>query len=84
MRRYRAQLAERKARGLPIDPAVFQIIPCCAFSTHGDGTAHGADCLRGPDAVAELQAACCVEAFVFRGASHNPTCPTRTTRSNAA
>lgn len=44
--RYRAALAERAARGLPIDPAVFKVIPCCGLSTHADGRTHGPDCLH--------------------------------------
>jgi ABC-type nickel/cobalt efflux system permease component RcnA len=81
--RYRAQLAERAARGESIDDAVFAVVPCCDLSTHADGRSHGADCLRPPDPFAELDAACCAEGFISFGVAHDSTCPTRTTRSAA-
>ncbi|WP_432164896.1 hypothetical protein [Streptomyces sp. bgisy031] len=46
VRRARARLAERAARGMPIDPIVFTVIPCCDLSEHADGQAHDSDCLR--------------------------------------
>lgn len=46
VRRARARLAERAARGIPIDPIVFNVIPCCDLSGHADGQAHDIDCLR--------------------------------------
>jgi hypothetical protein len=57
---------------------------CCQFAEHSGGQAHGIECRRPPDQDALLVHACCVEALVYRGAEHAPTCPTRTTRSNAA
>ncbi|WP_338702940.1 hypothetical protein V2W30_36820 [Streptomyces sp. Q6] len=82
--RLRAQLAERKARGIPIFEAVFEVVPCCDLSTHADGSAHGSDCLRPRDPDEELHAACCADGFVSRGTTHDSACPTRMTRSNAA
>ncbi|MHB9756488.1 hypothetical protein ACYBSK_19095 [Streptomyces sp. BYX5S] len=58
--------------------------PYCRLDYHSRGYVHGTDCTRPPDPVAELYTACCPEAFVTRGTRHEPTCPTRTTRSNAA
>ncbi|WP_432182071.1 hypothetical protein [Streptomyces sp. NBC_00063] len=46
VKRARALLAERAARGLPIDPVVFTVISCCGLSEHADGQAHDTDCLR--------------------------------------
>ncbi|MFJ9037435.1 hypothetical protein ACIRF8_12710 [Streptomyces sp. NPDC102406] len=57
--------------------------PCCRLYDLSGGYAHR-DCARPPDGLAELYTACCAEAFVSRGARHDATCPTRTTRSNAA
>ncbi|MEV1020683.1 hypothetical protein [Streptomyces sp. NPDC050264] len=44
--RARAVLAERAARGLPIDPRVFDTIPCCHLSGRAARQTHSADCLR--------------------------------------
>ncbi|MFZ3556446.1 MULTISPECIES: hypothetical protein [unclassified Streptomyces] len=82
--RARAIIRERAARGLPTAPSVFDTIPCCDLASHGDGRTHGPDCVRPPDPADELNAAYCVDAFVFHGATHAANCPTRTTRSNAA
>ncbi|MFJ9128903.1 hypothetical protein ACIRJS_32860 [Streptomyces sp. NPDC102340] len=55
---------------------------CCHLAEHSDGQAHNPSCLRRP--TSELYATCCIEAFVSRGAQHESTCPSRTTRSSAA
>ncbi|MFI5659909.1 hypothetical protein [Streptomyces sp. NPDC051684] len=44
--RARAALRERAVSGLPVQPAVFDTVPCCDLAGHADGRTHGADCLR--------------------------------------
>lgn len=79
---HRARLVEHeKARRAAY---VQQPPPCCQFWRHSDGAVHGPRCTRQTDPTAELYAACCAAGFVSRGTDHEPTCPTRTTRSSAA
>lgn len=58
--------------------------PCCRIAEHSNGQAHGPGCRRPPDLDTVLEKACCVEALVYCGAEHAPTCPNTTKRSNAA
>ncbi|MEU6842286.1 hypothetical protein ABZ930_10490 [Streptomyces sp. NPDC046716] len=72
--------ARRLAQGELIDDG----LPCCTLWTLSDGEVHGPGCLRPHDPDAELQNACCTDAFVSRGLTHTRECRTASARVGAA
>jgi hypothetical protein len=58
--------------------------PCCRLAEHSGGRAHGVGCARPPDLDGVLADACCDFWLITHGETHDPKCPTTTTRSSAA
>ncbi|MFJ4711924.1 hypothetical protein [Streptomyces sp. NPDC088785] len=76
--------AHERARRLAEGELIDDGLPCCGLWGLSEGEVHGPGCLRPHDPDAELQAACCTDAFISRGLTHTERCGTATARVDAA
>lgn len=81
---HRILTAHDRARRLAEGELIDDGLPCCPLWTLSAGEVHGPGCLRPHDPDAELQNACCPEAFVSRGLTHTQRCRTASARVGAA
>ncbi|MGY0021158.1 hypothetical protein [Streptomyces sp. cg35] len=73
-----------RARRIALGELIDDGLPCCQLWNVSDGEVHGPGCLSPHDPDAELQNACCSDAFVSRDRTHDPRCRMASARSNAA